>query len=163
VPGSYFTCATGPSPLDECLGDEDEFGGCCSASDCGTAGECFAGPLFYCGGVEPMRTNFCLVDACTTSADCAAEIGGLCLPAGAFREPVARCVYSPCDVDADCTEGAGGECRPFTNPCSRRFAGFSCTYDDSACRSGADCPRGDEICSPTSAHQTECVPFFPPP
>jgi hypothetical protein len=158
--GGYTTCWTRPDALVECLGDEAS-PACCSAADCPDRTECFAGPLFYCGGPEPIRTNTCHPAQCVEDADCADRSGGLCVPEGAFREPAARCIYAGCRVDADCTVSDRGQCSPFWDACTRRFATFSCTYEDSPCRSNRDC--GLAVCVPVSDHATACVRFEPPP
>ena len=159
--GGYTTCFSSPAPLDECLGDEEEES-CCSAADCPAETECFAGPLFYCGGPAPIRANSCHPAQCSDDSDCVDREGGLCLPAGAFGEPAARCVYAACRVDSDCSASDGGQCSPFRDACSRRFSTFSCTYDDSPCRANTDC-GGIDVCVPVSDHGTACVPFMPPP
>lgn len=158
--GGYTTCFTRMPPIEECSGALAD-PACCSSADCSETGECFAGPLFYCGGVAPVPTATCHEPQCVADVDCADRDGGLCVPAGAFGEPVARCAYAACRLHADCTAGPGGECSPFFDACTSRFTTFSCTYDDSPCRTNADC--GADVCVAISDHATACVPFMPPP
>lgn len=159
--GGFTTCFRRTPPVEECVGHESD-PACCSSEDCSESGECFAGPLFYCGGVAPIPTTLCHEPQCGSDTDCDARDGGLCLPAGAFGEPVARCVSTSCRVDADCTAAAGGQCSPFFDACARRFTTFSCTYDDSPCRTDSDC-GGVDVCVPLGDDATACVPFMPPP
>ena len=136
---------------------------CCTHTDCNgndPDAVCVTGPIFYCGGIAPVPANVCLTDECNLDSDC--QDRQVCVPARVFGEPVARCVSAVCEIDADCDARSGGECRPFTDPCSNRFAGFWCTYDDSVCRTSRDCSNG-EHCSPGMDGNTSCQVFEPPP
>ncbi len=161
----YHTCQppTAAEPGCGMIQDPDT---CCLHTDCNQAdpsGTCITGPIFYCGGAAPTIANVCVVDECVTNAECGTD--QLCLPPRVLGEPVSRCVTTQCQFDADCTAGAGGECSPFFNPCNGRFSGFSCTYDDSACRSNDDCDQGNlRFCQPGAGDgDTACVEFNPPP
>ncbi len=170
IDGGFRTCVNkveDPAPpceLDQ-LGNE-----CCSSqTDCTAEpmGQCTFGPIFYCGGVAPRERNICVYGECTDESDCGRQLGGVCVPAGAFGEPASICVYGDCLTNGDCTNGTNGSCNPFYNPCNRRFVGFHCTYDESDCRSDQDCPPrgglGTPYCSPGNDGMTTCESFIPPP
>lgn len=161
----YHTCQA-PTTAEPGCGTIEDPDTCCLHTDCNQADPsavCVTGPIFYCGGAAPPIANACLADECVTNAECGAD--DVCVPARVLGEPVARCVTTRCQFDADCSAGARGECTPFFNPCNSRFIGFSCTYDDSACRSNEDCDQGNaQYCAPgTGDGDTACVEFLPPP
>lgn len=168
-PGAHYTCQADVVAEPGCATIEapDE---CCRHTDCtdDPSGACVIGPIFYCGGVAPMIRNVCLYDECAANADCGA--GQICMPPRALGEPVSRCVPSECGTDADCATRAGGECHMFRDPCNGRVRGFFCTYDDSECRTGDDCPEdpntpGVDYCTPgmMGDGDTFCDSFVPPP
>jgi hypothetical protein len=154
----WHTCIEMVAEATACTGEPGE--ACCSTADC-SSGACYVGPLWYCGGAAPVPANVCVVGECSTDSECNAKSHGLCLPQGAFGEAEARCVYGDCRLDADCTSRSEGECRPFFDPCHGRLIGFSCTYDDSVCRSSADCVG--QYCAAGSDGTTSCETFVAPP
>lgn len=155
----YHTCVELRHEATVCTGmsGEDQ---CCNSGECPEGGSCFEGPLFACGGAPPIERNICAMPECSSDGDCTSGDNGLCLPAGAFGEPVARCLYGTCRVNSDCRAGPGGQCTPF-NGCGRRLSGFECTYSDSACRSDSDCSHG-RVCV-WKGETTACEEYFAPP
>lgn len=151
----WHTCDQQPPEMSAC--DHPSVDECCNSSECKTGtGGCFSNLLFFCGGAEPPPQNVCLYSECDTSDQCTAKSNGVCVNAGAFGEPVDRCVYGGCVLDAGCIARPGGACMPFFDPCNHRFAGFFCTYDDSACRSDADCSAQGKYCDPGDDGHTSC-------
>jgi len=157
VPAETTSCTTGMPP--------DGTDACCTSSDCtdGDNGGCFVGPLWYCGGIQPQPSNVCVYDECSSDAECTDGDNGVCVPTGAFNEHRAICVYGSCVEDADCTRDPSGQCMPFFSPCTNRFAGFHCTYDQSECRTDADCSGIGGYCAPGENGDTSCETFMPPP
>jgi hypothetical protein len=161
-PEGWHTCEQKPEEMTTC--NDPSLDECCKSSECtsGTGG-CFSSTLFYCGGPQPQEYNVCLYSACVTSESCTQKPHGVCVSAGAFSEPVNRCVYGGCVLDAECKSRAGGACGPFFDPCNHRFEGFFCTYDDSPCRSDADCTGAETYCNPGDDGHTTCETYYPPP
>ncbi len=161
---AWHTCATDTGPeMTACNNpDLDE---CCSSADCvgGFDGACVDGTRWYCGGVAPHEFNACVYDECQSAADCTASDHGICVPAGAFGEVRNRCVYGGCVTASDCSSRSGGACLPFFDPCKGRFGGLYCTYDDSVCRSDADCSEPGQHCVPGVDGVTACETWYPPP
>lgn len=117
--------------------------GCCADSDCtdgGRQGACVDSLVDYCGGAGPQYTNLCRYDACAEDSECGT--GQACLPAGAFGHPAAQCIEAACAAHSDCTARSGGLCSLLANGTTCADEILGCTYDDSECRSGRDCPRG---------------------
>lgn len=166
-PNGWRTCETSlPTEATMCLGMG--FDHCCTSASCtaGPNGACFEGPLFYCGGAPPIPANVCVYDECATDASCGSSPGqlGLCIPGGTFGELRSYCTHGDCRADTDCTSRSGGLCVPFVAPCTRRVSGFFCTYDDSECRTDADCghvPFG--YCAQGTDGHSTCESFIPPP
>ncbi len=164
APDGWGTCATQPIEPPDCVqpGADDE---CCEHTDCTerAGGACVNAPIFHCGGAPPSGMTSCMYDACDSAADCDGS-PGVCVPAGAFGEPVSRCIDPQCAFDRDCKADDGGRCLPFLAPCSGRLEGFHCTYDSSECRTDADCPTDAPFCIPGEGDgDTSCQPFLPPP
>lgn len=163
-PDGWHTCLDFPR-VDVKFCNPDVFG-CCNSSECteGQNAHCVPGPLWLCGGPPPLDQNVCTYDECASAADCTAQTMGVCVPWRAFNEAGSRCTYGDCIYDRDCTSRTGGLCLPFFDPCAHRFLAFFCTYDDSPCRSDADCaatPQG--YCAPGDDGMTSCQQFIPPP
>jgi hypothetical protein len=140
--------------------------GCCSSLDCteGQAPKCYPGPLWHCGGAQPVPQNACTYDECASDADCSAGEVGMCIPWLAFNEYSSRCSYGDCRYDSDCSTRAGGRCMPFFDPCNSRLEAFFCTYDDSGCRADADCSAiSGGYCAPGAEGASSCMQFIPPP
>jgi predicted small secreted protein len=164
-PDGWHTCVSEPQQRTTCTAEPggifaDE---CCDASECttGEGGGCFDGLTWYCGGAAPQEHNACAYNACAQDSDCTAQPNGACVPRGAWNELGSVCVYSGCSFDADCDSRAGGQCMPFFDDCRSRFIGFSCTYDDSACRSDIDCNGSvPEYCVPGTDGATRCQEIF---
>lgn len=166
-PEAYHTCqpSTAAAPGCDTIEPPDN---CCQHADCtmDPSGTCVIGPIFYCGGVQPVIANVCLYDECANDTDCQPD--QFCLPPRVLAEPVARCAFAECRLDSDCASRAGGQCEAFFDPCNGRFSGFYCTYDDSACRTNEDCPGPNDapnatFCSPGPDGATQCIEFQPPP
>lgn len=168
VEGGWKSCQSQPFEAEFCPEPGGAFESeCCNSTECnGGAGSiCVRGPLFYCGGAFPGEYNLCVTPTCTTNSDCA--IANFCLDGGFYGEPAALCAPEGCATHADCTDGPGGQCRPFFTECGNRFDGLHCTYDDSACRSSADCPPAEgfpQVCQwDIGAGESVCVPSIPRP
>ena len=159
-PRGFSTCATLRPEATACKAPNRDK--CCRSSDCKArpGGGCFFGPQLRCSGEAPERANVCLYDECQSDTDCKSAGVGICLARGAFHEYRTRCVYGTCRFDEGCGERPGGQCVPFFDPCSRRMVGFHCTYDDSGCRSNADCRPG--YCAPGPAGKSQCRPYSVP-
>lgn len=168
VEGGWMSCQTQPVGVESCPEPGGGFDSeCCNSSECnGGAGSiCVRGPLFYCGGAFPGDYNLCATPGCSTSDDCSED--AFCLDGGFYGEPASLCVPDGCETHADCTDGDGGQCRPFFTECGNRFDGLHCTYDDSPCRSSADCPPADgfpQVCQwDKTANSSFCMPSIPRP
>jgi hypothetical protein len=144
--GSHKICTSAPKEATMCEmpGGGDE---CCTTADCAAkgGGACFAGQdLQFCGGAFP-GFNRCVVDDCTTDAECKQnDPDSVCAPDGAFGLPKRHCVHATCFVDADCTAKPGGECLFVgDNPCCSHPSpdGLACVYPGD-CVKDADCPNG---------------------
>lgn len=137
---------------------------CCADQDCTAKpnGACVDTPIFYCGGVAPLEGAECMYDACASDADCASN--EVCLARGAFGEPVSRCAATFCRTDSECSNGTDGQCTAFVDPCSGRFRGSVCTYNESECRTAADCTaeQGRAECI-AYGDSTRCIDYSPPP
>jgi hypothetical protein len=171
-PDGYYTCIAPIQEATMCspIGTDQ----CCTSMDCppmmGFSAGCYPGPLWFCGGAA-MLGNQCAYDECFADIDCKngpMTAVPLCVPAGAWREPRNHCTYGDCRHDSDCANRPGGQCSPFFDPCTHRFIGFDCTYNDSICRKDSDCPSnpmnpGNPYCAPGPNGATTCQSFVPPP
>lgn len=161
APAAPVSVSPATSPVQCTLAERDE---CCVDNDCTAqaGGACVRTPIFYCGGVQPEESTECMYDGCSSDADCASN--EVCLTRGAFGEPVSRCAPTFCRTDAECTAGTAGRCTPFVDPCSGRFRASVCTYEESECRTSADCPaqHGRAECI-AYGETTRCIDYSPPP
>jgi len=155
----------------ECFGSDVN---CCTAdSECtdGEGGRCIPNSetVLSCGGAVPVG-NACNCDACSTDADCAADLPAdstvaACVPPGALGSYTASCVYGVCRTDADCTEESGGQCiygfAATHGGCDLRLV-LSCAYPSDPCQVRyGDCD-GAMVCAPEEDLQGQhCV--APPP
>ncbi len=163
-PKSSSGCGEVPEPRGE--GDN----ACCTHEDCDerAAGTCVVESAYSCGGMppDPMDVRrYCAYDQCVTDDDCEGD-GWRCLPARTMGNPVALCFAPQCAFDSDCKGGTNGRCQPFFDECPGNFIGFFCTYEESACRTSADCPRDqyDAYCLPGQGDgDTKCILDVPKP
>lgn len=168
APNGWHTCRYPILDPQGCEPAGGEFGPpeCCAATQCTAqpAGACVQTPIFYCGGARPNETFSCVYDECGDQQACG--VGEICVPAGTFGEPAARCVQASCTTDSQCVNGTNGSCVPFFEPCRQRFIGTHCIYDDAPCRTDADCPANNGIGAPycrPDGDSTACDTFLPPP
>lgn len=141
TPGGWRVCTQARIEVDMCSGEGagvDECG-CDDAPICEGGVACLRGPLTpSCGGIAPVSTNMCAIDACTADADCGE--GSICSPERVLGRQVRTCMGAPCRTNANCTDSPGGICAPIADPCCGA-AFLGCVYAG-GCRTGADCDDG---------------------
>lgn len=146
------------SERSDCFSDSDCAGGSCEGPD--------ARP--DCGGpAPPPAYNICAQGACDLG-----ELGEggcneyeVCVQRGAFGNTRNVCVRAFCTSDGDCSAGTNGSCEYFYHECFYEGGkGLGCVYDESECRTSADCSGDYEVCDfDFDAGKMQCRNPTPPP
>jgi hypothetical protein len=159
ISDGFRACAAEPpAPATE-PGVQDDDESCDSARPCET-GTCYAvaiwpGGAGYCGAGGVDVLNRCLVEECSSDADC--PDNGFCAPRGVVGQlhrqqfPLRHCIPAACKANAGCTDRPGGVCALVGGDCVpseiRIFDYFppqlACVYPD-GCTHHADCPQRHE-------------------
>jgi hypothetical protein len=138
---------------------------CSSTSDCVCGSACYDTGVVHCyqGSLNNPYTPACLVDACSSDADCEAQPGAtagtvICAPAGVYGRPVRTCMTAHCRTDADCTAKPGGRCAPISDPCGCSAVqgsklGLACVFPG-GCQDSSDC--GFSVMPGTSVTPSHC-------
>lgn len=150
-----WTC---DADLSDCFSDEDCSNGSCEGPD--------ARP--DCGGpAPPPGYNICVQDACDLGEVGEGGCGDqeVCVQRGTFGNTRNLCVKAYCASDSACSAGTNGSCEYFYHQCFYEGrSGLGCAYDESECRTSAECSGEYESCDfDFDAGKMQCRSPHPPP